>query len=122
MKVEKIRNIVERKVGLNVSDKFSQGYLAGLKGARREIEEVINEKISLKEFLETLRGKKVWENAVRVIDGTETIFVMSQEGIIFLDKIGLYQNKEATKKMNDFYFEDVKNVDGTFYIFAERKQ
>ena len=56
-KIDRIRNIVERKGRTVLGDSFETGYYAGVENVKKEILEIINEEIKLVDFVETEQGR-----------------------------------------------------------------
>ncbi len=58
-KLEKIREAVEKRTGDVINDRYHEGFRDGLHCARREIEDILEEKKSLRDFFMTELGMSI---------------------------------------------------------------
>ena len=122
-KIDRIRNIVERKGRTVLGDSFETGYYAGVENVKKEILEIINEEIKLVDFVETEEGRRLWDSQeVRLVLKKETVFVLKMNHYIELDELKLIKQSEFTKQVDKYIVEAFLTIDEVNYIFIKEKK
>jgi hypothetical protein len=122
-KIDRIRNLVERKGRTVLGDNFETGYRAGVENIKKEILEIINEEIKLVDFVETEEGHRLWDSQeVRLVLKKETVFILKMNHYVELDELKLIKQSEFTKQVDKYIVEDFLTIDEVNYIFIKEKK
>jgi hypothetical protein len=122
-KIDRIRNLVERKGRTVLGDNFETGYRAGVENIKKEILEIINEEIKLVDFVETEEGHRLWDSQeVKLVLKKETVFILKMNHYVELDELKLIKQSEFTKQVDKYIVEDFLTIDEVNYIFIKEKK
>jgi translation initiation factor 2 beta subunit (eIF-2beta)/eIF-5 len=103
-KLEKIREAVEKRMGDVINDRYHEGFRDGLHCARREIEDILEEKESLLDFFMTELG-------MSITNPLDVGYVLNGMSIRSLH--------HAT--FDKYVLEDYVQINGTLFLFITEK-
>lgn len=122
-KIDRIKNLVERKGRTVLGDNFETGYHLGVENVKEEVLEIINDEIKLVDFVETKEGHRLWDSQeVRLVLKKETIFILKMNHYIELDELKFIKQTEFTKQVDKYIVEDFLTIDEVNYIFIKEKK